>query len=97
MLYPNPLCIDNFQTTRKSRFMNTSTLEIDISHHQKSIGTKLRSTFTKVKPDSILYRCYNNFSNKKLKKFEETLKQELLFCTNFYWFHEGVITVYHSW
>ena len=40
----NLSCIDNFLTTKKSRFMKTLTLETGISDHQKLVGTMLRST-----------------------------------------------------
>ena len=84
----NPSCIDNFLTTRNSRFMKTLALETDVCNHYKLIRTMLRSTFAKgwylfflVPFFSLLQKCRNN------KQFEEKLKQELLFVTNFYSFH----------
>ena len=46
----NPTCIDNFLTNKKTRFMETLTIETGVSDHHKLIGTMLRSTFAKEKP-----------------------------------------------
>ena len=46
----NPICIDNFLTNKKTRFMKTLTFETGVSDHHKLIGTMLRSTFAKGKP-----------------------------------------------
>ena len=76
----NPSCIDNFLTTRKSRFMKTLTLETGISHHHTLIGTVLRSTFAKGKPKTNFYRYYKNVDN---KEFEETLIARIAIYENF--------------
>ena len=60
--------------------MKTLILETDISDHHKLIGTMLRSAFAKITPNTIFYRCNKICDN---SKFEETLKQKLLFATNF--------------
>ena len=57
--------------------MNTLTFETGESDHHKLIGTMLRSTFAKGKPEQIFYRCYKNFDN---EKFEEELKSLYLQC-----------------
>ena len=70
----SPTCIDKFLTNKKSRFMKTVTFATGLSDHHKLIGTMLKSTFAKGKPNKIFYRCYKNFDN---KKFEEKLKKQL--------------------
>ena len=70
----NRTCIDNFLTSKKTRFMNTLAFETGVSGHHKLIGTMLRPTFVKGKPKKVFYRCYKNFDN---EKFEEELKKHL--------------------
>ena len=77
----NPTCIDNFPTSKKTRFMNTLTFKTGVSDHLKLIGTMLKSTFAKGKPEQIFYRCYKNFD------IEEELKKYLLSVLNFESFH----------
>ena len=50
----NPTYIDNFLTSKKSRFMNTLTFETGLSDHHKLIRTMLKSTFVKGKPKNVL-------------------------------------------
>ena len=64
----NPTCIDNFLTNKKTRFIKTLTCETGVSDHHKLIGTMLRSTSAKGKPERIFYRCYKNLTIKGLKK-----------------------------
>ena len=54
--------------------MKTPTFETSVSDQHKLIGTILRSTFVKGKPNKMFYRCYRNFHN---KKFEEELQKQL--------------------
>ena len=54
--------------------MKTHTFETSVSDQHKLIGTILRSTFVKGKPNKMFYRCYRNFHN---KKFEEELQKQL--------------------
>lgn len=65
-------CIENFLTNKKTCFIKTLTFETAFSQHHKFIGTMLGSTFTKGKPNIILFPCYKNFDN---GKFEEELKK----------------------
>ena len=76
----NPTCIDNFLTSKKTRFMNTLRCEAGVSDHHKLIGTILRSTFAKDKPKKILYRCYKTFDN---EKFEEEKFEVFIFSAKF--------------
>ena len=76
----NPTCIDNYLTSKKTRFMKTLTFETVVSDYQKLIGTTLRSTFAKGKLKKMSYRCYRNFDN---KKFEEKLQKQLLSVSDF--------------
>ena len=80
----NPTCIDNFLTSKKTRFMNTLAFETGVSGHHKLIGTMLRPTFVKGKPKKVFYRCYKNFDN---EKFEEELKKHLSSVQDFESFH----------
>ena len=68
----SPTCIENFLTNKKTCFIKTLTFETAFSQHHKFIGTMLGSTFTKGKPNIILFPCYKNFDN---GKFEEELKK----------------------
>ena len=70
----NQTRIDNFLTSKKTRFMNTLTFETGVSDRHKLIGTMLRFTFAKGKPKYLFYRCYKNFDN---EKFEQKLKRHL--------------------
>ena len=57
--------------------MKTLAIETGVSDHHKLIGTMLRSTFAKVKPKNMFYRCYRNFDN---KKSEEELQKNYPQC-----------------
>ena len=76
----NPSCIDNFYTTKKTVFFNSSTVEIGISDHHSLICTMLRSTFCKDPAKFIYYRSYNNYNK---DYFENVLKQRLASSSNF--------------
>ena len=80
----NSTCFDNFLTNKKTCFMKTLTFEMNVSNHYTIIGTIPRSTFAKVKPKKIFYRCYKNFDN---KKFEVELKKQLSSVLDFELFH----------
>ena len=75
---------------KKTRFINTLTLETGVLDHYKRIGTMLRSIFAKGKPKKIFYRCYENFDN---EKFEEELKKHLPSVLDFESFHFAFKTI----
>ena len=64
----NPTCIDNFLTSKKTRFMNTLTFETGVSDHHKLNGTMLRSTFAKGKPKKYFTTVTKTLIMKSLKK-----------------------------
>ena len=64
--------------------MKTLTFETGVSDHHKLLGTMLRSTFAKGKPNKMFYRCYENFDN---KRFEKELQKLLLSVSDFESFH----------
>ena len=80
----NPTCINNFLTSKKTRFMNTLTFETGVSDHHKLIRIMLKSTFAKGKSKKMFYLCYKNFDN---EKFEEELKKHLSSVLDFESFH----------
>ena len=80
----DPICIDSFLTSKKTRFMNTLTFKTGVSDHHKLFGTMLTSTFTKGKLKKIFYSCYKNFDNERL---EEELKKHLFSVQDFEPFH----------
>ena len=80
----NPICIDNFLTNKKARFMKTLTFETGVPDHHKLIGTMLKSIFAKGKPKRMFCRCYKNFDN---KKSEDELQKKLLSVSDFESFH----------
>ena len=58
----NSTCIDNFLINKKPLFMKA---------HMLTIGSMLRYTFAKGKPNKIFYHCFKEFD---YEKFEEKLK-----------------------
>ena len=60
--------------------MKTHTFETSVSDQHKLIGTILRSTFAKGKPNKMFYGCYRNFGN---KKSEEKLQKQLPSVSDF--------------
>ena len=51
----NPTSIDNFERSKRSRFMNTITFETSVSDHHKLIGMILRTKFAKSKPKKFYF------------------------------------------
>ena len=70
----NQSCIDLFLTNCANSFQNTSTISCGISDFHKMVVTVLKTTFTKVKPKEIHYRCYKSFDN---TEFRDNLRNEL--------------------
>ena len=71
---PNPSCIDNFYTNKKTWFFNSSTMKTAISDYHSLICTMFRSKFCEGPPKFISYSCYNNY---KKEEFQNILKQRL--------------------
>ena len=55
-------CIDLLLTNRKHCFQHTQTFETGISDHHVMIYTIFKTTFVKIPPKIVKYRCYKNFS-----------------------------------
>ena len=55
-------CIDLFLTNKKHSFKHTHTFETGISDHHLMIYTMFKTTFHKIPPKTINYRCYKKFS-----------------------------------
>ena len=70
----SPTCIDLFLTNSDKSFIHTKILSIGVSDCHKMILTLLKTTFKKVKPKEVSYRCYKNFEK---DKFRSDLKQRL--------------------
>ena len=70
----SPTCIDLFLTNSDKSFIHTKTLSTGVSDCHKMILTVLKTTFKKVKPKEVSYRCYKNFEK---DKFRSDLKQRL--------------------
>ena len=57
-------CIDLMLTNRKHCFFNTQTFKTGLSDHHVMIYTMFKTTYVKIPPKVIRYRCYKNFSDK---------------------------------
>ena len=57
----NPSCIDVFLTNSSNSFQHTQTISSGLSDHHKMVVTVLKNTFSKMKPQEIIYRRYTNF------------------------------------
>ena len=64
----NQICIDNFVTSKKIRFMNTLIFETGVSDHHKLIETMLRFIFVKGKPKKYFTAVTKTLLMKSLKK-----------------------------
>ena len=79
----NPSCIDLIITNRKDCFQYSQTIETGLSDHHKLIYTMMKSTFEKLPPKKLFYRCYNRFSN---EVFITELRKRLYLCHNLSYF-----------
>ena len=61
-------CIDLFLTNRKHNFFGSKTFETGMSDHHVMIYTIFRTTFIKIPPQKIYYRCKRKFSQEKFEK-----------------------------
>ena len=66
--------IDLLLTNRKHSFFNTKTFETGMSDHHLMIYTIFKTTFIKIPPQKIYYRCNRNFSR---ETFENDLASNL--------------------
>ena len=70
----NPTCIDPILANRQKRFQNSTIIETGLSDFHKLTVTVLKSYFKKLKPKTIIYRDFKNFSN---LQFRTELVKEL--------------------
>ena len=67
-------CIDLMLTNRKHSFFSTKTFETGMSDHHVMIYTIFKTTFIRLPPQKIAYRCKKTFS---LPQFEADLRLNL--------------------
>ena len=67
-------CIDLMLTNKKYSFKNTQTFETGESDFHNMIYTMFKTTFVKLSPKSLKYRCYKNFEK---AAFDIDLQNEL--------------------
>ena len=61
----SPRCIDLMLTNRKYSFQKSQSFETGESDHHHMIYTMTKTTFTKLPPKTLNYRCYKNFDEHK--------------------------------
>ena len=57
-----PNCIDLILTNRKYNFQNSKSFETGLSDWHHMIYTKMKTTFVKLPPKQLSYRCYKTFN-----------------------------------
>ena len=72
---PDGRCIDLMLTNKKYSFKNTQTFDTGESDFHRLIYTMFKTTFVKLPPKSIKYRCYKKF---EISVFENDLATKLL-------------------
>ena len=61
----NPRCVDLILTNKKYSFQKSQTFETGESDHHHMVYTILKTTFVKLPPKKLIYRCYKNFDEHK--------------------------------
>ena len=64
----NPTCIDLFLTNFPRSFQNTTAVTTGLSDFHKMTSTVLKSSFIKLKPKTLHYRCYKKFNCNDFRK-----------------------------
>ena len=61
----NPRCIDLILTNKKYSFKKSQSFETGESDHHHMVYTIMKTTFVKLPPKKLTYRCYKNFDEYK--------------------------------
>ena len=74
----NPSCIDLILTNSPRSFQNSCVIETGLSDFHKMVVTVMKTSFHKIEPKVINYRCYKGFSNDDFRisiqtQFEENI------------------------
>ena len=63
----NPSCIDLILTNKPKSYFNTLVLETGLSDFHKMTVTVMRANLSKMKPISVIYRCYKHYINENFR------------------------------